>query len=493
MAQNPLLSQLTSYSLFYRAFDDDSKDDCSSNGKSAQELGVTLKSKLGQYSREPNETKKIMNAYCTACERKRLGSWGDAPCYLFYYWLGHNYWNPGNREKLSDLMNKIYNALGAHFKGKKCEVKYEEVDRKLLNNRKTIFEYYNDYNKIEGDLLNSNPDCSNDQWSGYREDVIEACKDVQNDCKVRNKKSDDQYCNDFKDKYDAYCDIANLLQWTCTKISTLEKGTIKEKDTEIDRLREQLQGQRERVSKLEQEAAAAQTAASLAKDEAVRSATTTSSISSIIGTLATIGAPFLLYKYKPWSSWFSKHTSGNGARSNRRRRRSATGNIDAFTESTSTYDSTDTSTIDGTYFASFGKRRKRYRRAYQVRGPPALEEQLLDPVDDQDDAAHAYTLVKQRKPRSTPKRRMKKRVPGRRGGVCRRMIIDIHLDVLKECQKGDLHSTKEDFFEILVQEFMGSEFMNEENVPMEEVPEKQVPSSDFGFREEDFVLKEKCS
>ncbi|ANQ06250.1 SICA antigen [Plasmodium coatneyi] len=135
-----------------------------------------------------------------------------------------------------------------------------------------------------------------------------------------------------------------------------------------------------------------------------------------------------------------------------------------------------------------GKRRKRYRRAHQVRGPPALEEQLLDDVDDQDDGPHEYTLVKERKQlRSVPTGRTKspkKQGVGRPAGhrVGRRTIIDIHLEILNECQKGGLHSMKEDFFEILVQEFMGSEFIKEEKVPKDSVPKEvvlkeQVPSS----------------
>ncbi|ANQ07689.1 SICA antigen [Plasmodium coatneyi] len=70
------------------------------------------------------------------------------------------------------------------------------------------------------------------------------------------------------------------------------------------------------------------------------------------------------------------------------------------------------------------------------------------------------------------------------------MIIDIHLEVLDECQKGDTKLVQEDFFEILVQEFMGSEFIKQEKVPKDDVLVEQVPSSDFGFREEDFVSKE---
>ncbi|ANQ11006.1 SICA antigen [Plasmodium coatneyi] len=121
---------------------------------------------------------------------------------------------------------------------------------------------------------------------------------------------------------------------------------------------------------------------------------------------------------------------------------------------------------------------------------------------------HAYTLVKERKqPKSVPTRTKNPKKQGvgrRRAGhrsVGRRMIIDIHLEVIDECQKGDLHSTNEEFFEILVQEFMGSEFIKEENVPKEQVRSSDsgfreegflsmVPSSDSGFREEDFVLKE---
>ncbi|ANQ08880.1 SICA antigen [Plasmodium coatneyi] len=135
------------------------------------------------------------------------------------------------------------------------------------------------------------------------------------------------------------------------------------------------------------------------------------------------------------------------------------------------------------YFGMLRKTRKRYRRAYQVRAP-SLEQQIVDHVDDQADGPHEYYLVKEHKPRSTPIKRRKKRAADRlRGGaVRRRMIIDIHLEVLDECQKGHLHSTKEDFFEILVQEFMGSQFIEEENVSKED-----VPSSDSGFMEEDIV------
>ncbi|ANQ09081.1 SICA antigen [Plasmodium coatneyi] len=105
---------------------------------------------------------------------------------------------------------------------------------------------------------------------------------------------------------------------------------------------------------------------------------------------------------------------------------------------------------------------------------------------------YKYTLVKKRIPRSVPTgtKVPKKRVGSR--AVGHRTIIDIHLEVLDECQKWDLHSTKKDFFEILVEEFMVPEFIKDEKVTKEDfvleeyipkdfVPMEHLQSSDSGF------------
>ncbi|ANQ06268.1 SICA antigen [Plasmodium coatneyi] len=78
------------------------------------------------------------------------------------------------------------------------------------------------------------------------------------------------------------------------------------------------------------------------------------------------------------------------------------------------------------------------------------------------------------------------------------MIIDIHLEVLDECQKGDTKLVQEDFFEILVQEFMGSKFIKEENIPKEQVsmvdvPKEHVLCSDSGFLEGRLSSYRSCS
>ncbi|OTN66927.1 SICAvar type I [Plasmodium knowlesi] len=130
------------------------------------------------------------------------------------------------------------------------------------------------------------------------------------------------------------------------------------------------------------------------------------------------------------------------------------------------------------YFGPLGKGGQRFRRSPAEIPGSSVQEQVLDHV--QQDSSHEYRLVKERKPRSVPTRTK------RSGPVNRRTIIEIHFEVLDECQKGDTQLNQKDFLELLVQEFMGSELMEEEKVPKEEVlmegvPTGRVPSLGSGF------------
>ncbi|CAA9988991.1 SICAvar, type I [Plasmodium knowlesi strain H] len=125
------------------------------------------------------------------------------------------------------------------------------------------------------------------------------------------------------------------------------------------------------------------------------------------------------------------------------------------------------------YFGPLGKGGPRFRRSPTEIPGPSVQEQVLDHV--QQDSSHEYRLVKERKPRSAPTRTK------RSGPVNRRTIIEIHFEVLDECQKGDTQWNQKDFLELLVREFMGSELMEEEQVPMEGVPLERVPNLGSGF------------
>ncbi|SBO25857.1 SICAvar, type I [Plasmodium knowlesi strain H] len=132
------------------------------------------------------------------------------------------------------------------------------------------------------------------------------------------------------------------------------------------------------------------------------------------------------------------------------------------------------------YFGPLGKGGPRFRRSPTEIPGPSVQEQVLDQVEEA--GPHEYRLVKERKPRSAPTRTK------RSGPVNRRTIIEIHFEVLDECQKGDTQLNQKDFLELLVQEFMGSEFMEEEQVlkeevlmegvPMESVPMELVPTEE---------------
>ncbi|CAA9991239.1 SICAvar, type I [Plasmodium knowlesi strain H] len=120
------------------------------------------------------------------------------------------------------------------------------------------------------------------------------------------------------------------------------------------------------------------------------------------------------------------------------------------------------------YFGPLGKGGARLRRSPTEIPGPSVQEQVLDHVQPEA-GPHEYQLVKERKPRSAPTRTK------RSGRVNRRTIIEIHFEVLDECQKGDTQLNQKDFLELLVQEFMGSEFMEEEQVPKEDVLMEGVP------------------
>ncbi|CAA9986543.1 SICAvar, type II [Plasmodium knowlesi strain H] len=125
------------------------------------------------------------------------------------------------------------------------------------------------------------------------------------------------------------------------------------------------------------------------------------------------------------------------------------------------------------YFGQLGKIRRSRRAPLRIPGP-SVQEQLLDHVEEA--GPHEYRLVKERKPRSAPTRTKRSgRDPAGSGRVNRRTIIEIHFEVLDECQKGDTQLNQKDFLELLVREFMGSEFMEEEQVPKEEVLMEGVP------------------
>ncbi|KJP86042.1 hypothetical protein AK88_04299 [Plasmodium fragile] len=100
------------------------------------------------------------------------------------------------------------------------------------------------------------------------------------------------------------------------------------------------------------------------------------------------------------------------------------------------------------YFAYLGKKRRRtYRTIRDVPSPP-LDEEILDHLQrgDLPPPDYGYTLVRDRHPASTSGR-------GRSPRVHKRTIIELHLEVLNECEVADWESVKDDYLQIVVEEF----------------------------------------
>ncbi|KJP85438.1 hypothetical protein AK88_04941 [Plasmodium fragile] len=102
------------------------------------------------------------------------------------------------------------------------------------------------------------------------------------------------------------------------------------------------------------------------------------------------------------------------------------------------------------YFAYVAKRRRTYRTVRDIPSPP-LDEEILDhlqrgalrPPD------YGYTMVRDTRPASAAERRRR-----RHPRVHKRTIIELHLELLNECEAAAWENVKDDYLQILVEEFM---------------------------------------
>ncbi|ANQ08965.1 KIR-like protein [Plasmodium coatneyi] len=317
-----ITDKLTSYNDFYTNFGNDGGGRPGGMDTEGTQLKGEIQTTCPNCTEIIKDVKKIDHAYDYACLQGRTTGFksDSASCRLFYYWFGHNYWSHLKGTKLSSLLEKIYTKLeetSSCNSEKKCDFKYNDLeDQAIFKDMKIIFEYYNDYKQVQSELSKSGTTCA-EKWSNYWETISSACEKMNDKCKEDGgADKEKQYCNDFNNTYAVHCDTANLHQ-------------------EMEVL----------IKKMQREADEAQITATKAKDEAVRSAFTTSSLSSIFGTLGMTVAPFILYKYKPWYSWFGNHSGNGGGRRSTRKKGSTGQNFDVSAEDTFTEYSTDNSTI----------------------------------------------------------------------------------------------------------------------------------------------------
>ncbi|KJP88402.1 hypothetical protein AK88_01854 [Plasmodium fragile] len=99
------------------------------------------------------------------------------------------------------------------------------------------------------------------------------------------------------------------------------------------------------------------------------------------------------------------------------------------------------------YFAYLAKRRRTYRTVRDVPSPPLDEEILQHLQRGEPPPDYGYTMIRDRRPASAAAGR---RHPRR---VHKRTIIELHLEVLHECEAAAWETVKEDYLQILVEQF----------------------------------------
>ncbi|KJP85070.1 hypothetical protein AK88_05292 [Plasmodium fragile] len=99
------------------------------------------------------------------------------------------------------------------------------------------------------------------------------------------------------------------------------------------------------------------------------------------------------------------------------------------------------------YFAYLAKRRRTYRTVRDVPSPPLDEEILQHLQRGEPPRDYGYTLIRDRRAASTCARRR------RHPRAHKRTIIELHLEVLHECEATEWENVKEDYWKIVVEQF----------------------------------------
>ncbi|ANQ07535.1 KIR protein [Plasmodium coatneyi] len=234
---------------------------------------------------------QIKGAYCFVSGMKpyknyTLHKWR---WHFLYYWVGDLIWNELKsgedkdskfRRCLEEVCKIIKTKCQSENAGEReeCEIPCYSIDHNTFTNRKKFFDFTKNYNDIKDYVWGDSGDCQT-HWPSYKKDIETTCEGVKQYCKGAGtagreepKGKDDPYCKKPYEDDKSYCTGAMLPELKC----------------------------KQPVQEIEDDATSWQNLNGLiplsAADEAVRSATITSSISSILGTLGLTVVPFFLYK-----------------------------------------------------------------------------------------------------------------------------------------------------------------------------------------------------
>ncbi|ANQ06121.1 Variable surface protein Vir7-like protein [Plasmodium coatneyi] len=301
------LNKLPSYNHFYKKFN----DGC---GKCDGYPGLEdLKNNLSGHTTIAEHTVEAVSAYCCISSMTEQDNLYEERWNFFYYWIGDLLFkNPENVDMVPTTLNLICKYMNINHKEEGCEIICDStIEKDEINHRKTIFDYWQDYNDLHVLLQDSGSNCDQ-QYGKYLEKVGSAYRKVYEFCRSRGS---DPYCSEFNSKCNQY-GTNGQLKLKCAPAQASDRIEPAERSQSMD--------------------------------DTASSEGSSSTIPAISGTLATIGIgtaiTALLYKYTSLPSLLRTHFGG-GSKSNnintrnRRGKRSIEHHFDAFTED-------DTLTVD---------------------------------------------------------------------------------------------------------------------------------------------------
>ncbi|ANQ06687.1 KIR-like protein [Plasmodium coatneyi] len=324
MSSDQHLSELPSWINFYNEFEKGTTEECGSGSTSGsvdkigQKVNIVLNTfRGGEFPIIKDYLNGIIKGVCYVDDmyKENKDPFNNKRCWFLYFWIGHKLYKHPIEAQIKSNLNAICTYIKQEYAKHGCNlICTHNLEKEPFTNRKTLFEFLYDYTALRTLLWNIKS-VDVDKCKKYLDGARAAYEAVKRNCTTPIS---DSYCTQFWNEH---------------------KDAIDKELTDLKNAQENI-AQREQLA--ERKAQSISSQLSNATDQANKA----SSLSSAFGTIAAIELPailLLLYKYKPWSSWFGKHSSGNG-RSERtnRRRRSAGPDFDTLTEA-STVDFTTSS------------------------------------------------------------------------------------------------------------------------------------------------------
>ncbi|ANQ07140.1 Variable surface protein Vir7-like protein [Plasmodium coatneyi] len=190
------LAKLPSYKEFYSKFN----DGCGGCDRESWVQG--LKENFdGQHTSISKHTDKIKNTWCCVSKMDKSGQplYGQR-CNFLYYWIGDFLFrNVEDATMVPVTLSLICRNIKTTYLSERHGLICETTEKELFNNRKLIFDYWQDYKTIQSLMKSSDSNC-NATYGSYLQSIVAAYNSVNANC-TDPANSKGPYCTKFQEMF----------------------------------------------------------------------------------------------------------------------------------------------------------------------------------------------------------------------------------------------------------------------------------------------------